>query len=215
MWCPQCKKKSPSVAVGNDELICAECRTEIVPTIPKPKSRIKAQVTAKANRKGPNPASKSTATAPKPARSNPSTEAAIKAWTDTGRKWRADKAHLKNVDQDPLHIIDHGAQDVPPIPPNADPRNSRYHLILFGLFVFLAGHGLTIWAFLAAHFGAWTIGSFCSVGGIAIALISVVQALREMEQRLSESSTKSLDANAKSPRSTKKIRRVKRKKVRR
>jgi len=61
---------------------------------------------------------------------------------------------------------------------------SKFHLILFGLFIYLLGHALTIWAFLAGNFGAWTIGNFCSVGGVAIAIVSVVQALRQIETRL-------------------------------
>lgn len=225
MWCPKCKTKSPTVAVGNDELICAKCRSEVVASIPRPKSRsvrssksVAAGVESGSKSLRPNPSasqSKERKTAPSatpevvfaspksgqsaaqhqsvpsgqsvaPEQTVASAQAVVKAWTDSHRQWRVDQAHLMGSETPVVDELESGNEVQPQPqgePPSPDRKPSGYHMILFGLFVYLVGHGLTVWAFLAGHFGAWTIGSFCSVGGVSIAMVSVVQAIRNLEIR--------------------------------
>lgn len=214
MWCPSCKIKSPTAAVGTDELICAQCNTEIVPSVPRPKSR---SVRNGSKRKGEKVQSLvASERKPKPPTVERSPNPAIqsaqgdgKTWSDASRKWRSDKAHLKGHVPESEHL-NIANQSVQPQHERAEvvyPSRAvpGYHLILFGVFVFLAGHVLTIWAFLAGHFGAWTIGSFCSVGGVTIAIVSVVQALRDLQTQVAESNS--------SVRKVRKVKRVKRKTV--
>lgn len=217
MWCPKCKTKSPPLAVGTDELICAQCRTEVTTSIPKPKSRAVRTAKPKANR-DPNrsatkrhersgspsatpplePKAGKTLVKPVPTESTSvqsneqtvaSAQAVAKAWTESNRKWRVDHAHLVQpgapADADTSALPSRNQGNSSGVARSANQEPSRFHSITFGLFVFLIGHGLTIWAFLAGHFGAWTLGSFCSVGGVAIAFVSVVQALRNLESKIS------------------------------
>lgn len=204
MWCPKCKKNSPSVAVGNEELICAECRSEVVPSIPKPKSRVKRKAASTAHTSG-RAVSLDSRTKAEKAKDN--AQAVVKAWTDSNKMWRIDEAHLTSKNEaKPFQVSQSTSEDSREAIQKSGRKPAGYHLILFGVFVFLVGHGLTIWAFLAGHFGAWTIGSFCSVGGITIAVVSVVQALKDLESRLGSSGIE---------RSRKTVRRVKRKRARR
>jgi predicted lipid-binding transport protein (Tim44 family) len=220
MWCPNCKVKSPTVAVGNDDLICAQCNSEIVPTVPKPKSRAvrtaaskkKATNNSNANTRRPNSKdAKSDSIAqpevkfvsPTQEQTVESAQAVAKAWSDSNRKWRSDKAHLIGKVEQPRDEV---SESVTAAEAQNDPATKvlGYHLVLFGVFVFLVGHGLTLWAFLAGHFGAWAIGSFCSVGGVTIAFVSIVQALRDLQSQIGQ-------AKPNPKRSVKKLRRVKRK----
>ena len=236
MWCPNCKTKSPALAVGHDELICAKCSTEVVAQPPEPKSSRKRISTAasaikvvpkrpttsndtnsnQADDQNPHavPTRRSTPdetsqgslpevafierlpkqTRPKPARPN-STQANETATTTepaTKRKWRTDNAHLTSGDSAGHHIDPKRIQKTKtpspqpapkPAPTTATSKASIYFAIQIGLLLFLVGHGLTTWAFLAGNFGAWSAGSFCSIGGITIAVVSIVHALRQIDER--------------------------------
>lgn len=185
-------------------MVCAECLTEVVPTIPKPKSGQGKKASFDAGKSMTildSPPSRSSTD-----QSDTSVQAVVKAWSDSTRKWRVDEAHLTSKTEPVANTAETTTPSTRLEIHHSARKPSGYHLILFGVFVFLAGHGLTIWAFLAGHFGAWTIGSFCSVGGVTIAVISVVQALKDLEHRIANSAK-----NVKG--TTKTVRRVKRKKM--
>ena len=243
MWCPNCKTKSPALAVGHDELICATCSTEVVAQPPKTKSLRKRISTAASaikvapdqpatpndtnygnqadiqtshaaptRRSAPDkksqgplpevafierlPKQTRPAARPVPARPKPTQTSATATTTKpkAKRKWRTDNAHLTNSDSAGHHIDPKqiqktnppSAQPEPTPAPTPTPTTSKasiYFAIQIGLLLFLMGHGLTTWAFLAGNFGAWSAGSFCSIGGITIAIVSIVHALRQIDER--------------------------------
>lgn len=232
MWCPNCKIKSPALAVGHDELICAKCNTEVVAKVPHPKSSRKRRSTVAASI---NFATDSTATHSDTQQSEPESskqtdsdktkqsslpevsfierlprqtppkartkQAQVKTTPQPApkRTWRSDPAH-NTGEENPSHHIDpkrikKGDTEKPQRSTSdlrsADPSRSHnpsfnkaavYFAIQLGLLIFLIGHGLTIWGFLTGNFGTWSAGSFCSVGGITIAVVSIVQALRQIDE---------------------------------
>ena len=56
----------------------------------------------------------------------------------------------------------------------------------FGLLVFLIGQALILGAFIVGHYPAWSIGLLCSIGGIAVSILSVNEALRRLEEKLND-----------------------------
>lgn len=61
---------------------------------------------------------------------------------------------------------------------------SLKHIVIFGLFVFLAGQAAVIWAFLAGHFAAWSIGNLISILGLTISIASIAQTFQMMERKI-------------------------------
>ncbi len=226
MWCPNCKIKSPAVAVGTDDLVCAKCNTEIVllpesepklESLKDPKSSrksmtsdaavasvgetLKKKLTPHKAHKPPAPHSKRKKRKPEvtfpdetdqakdsapykteaPETTIASAKAVTKAWSDSNRKWRHDNAHHLGQSNLPSSSTPVPNQAFPSRRPRSAPKKVNANLILCGLLVFLLGHALTIWAFLAGNFGAWSIGNFLSMGGVTVAIMSVVQAFRQLE----------------------------------
>ena len=254
MWCPNCKTKSPALAVGHDELLCAKCNTEVVSEAPKPKSSYepshKRSSTSASSIKFATDSStadgdvhetelessRDTASAkfdsgeteqgsfpevafierlPKQTRPKKRTRPAKRTrqgptqnQTKTTpqpapkKTWRSDAAHTTGQDSPAHHIDQKRLRKTDAEKPRRSTRsanNSRsattsrsaktslgksavYFAIQLGLLIFLIGHGLTIWGFLAGNFGVWAAGSFCSVGGITIAVVSIVHALRQIDE---------------------------------
>ena len=58
--------------------------------------------------------------------------------------------------------------------------------VSFGLLVFLIGQALMMGAFLVGHYPAWSIGLLFSIGGITVSLLSVNEALRRLENKVSK-----------------------------
>ena len=226
MWCPNCQTKSPALAVGHDELICAKCNCVVVQR-PEITSRRKRESTAASSivvtpeETQPSPSkttpdreahdssgekasnsspTKRTSKKPKheslpevefierlPKQSAPPTRRTAKTTArkaSTEKKWRSDSAHsatnTSHTNKRPRKQA--ATKKRQRVESPAVGKSSKYLMIQIGLLIYLIGHGLTIWAFLAGNFGAWTAGSFCSVGGVAIAFVSVVQALKQIEK---------------------------------
>lgn len=69
--------------------------------------------------------------------------------------------------------------------PVAESLKSNRFSILFGLAVFLGGQMLIFCGFISSNFSAWMIGTLFAAGGIVVALLSVMDAIRHLEIRLS------------------------------
>jgi len=100
----------------------------------------------------PNPATKSRSTKSVPATTTPT--------SGTEKKWRSDGAHvIGNTGSNLQTNVEPRTQNSskkakrPASPTGRKP--SKYLMIQIGLLIYLFGHGLTVWAFLAGNFGAW------------------------------------------------------------
>lgn len=69
---------------------------------------------------------------------------------------------------------------------DAGQMRSLKHIVIFGLFVFLAGQAVLIWAFLAGHFAAWSIGNLISILGLTISIVAIAQTFRVMESKINK-----------------------------
>jgi len=93
--------------------------------------------------------------------------------TSTKKRIRTDTSHLKHtsgrvdpklVPREQRHVQTHQAGSFGTIA-----SKSWINLVGFFVFIFLIGQGLTIWSFLAGHFGAWALGQTSIVFGTTAA----------------------------------------------
>ncbi len=157
MWCPNCKEDFPDV-VGAEVQICPKC--------------IAASRAGRRRYRVPK-----LRTTRKKLNASPSKH--------SQPKLRIDPAHVVPREKLPTFVPD-------PLVANQIARNlqlgkrSLKHAIAFGLLVFLVGQSILIWAFLAGHFAAWSVGNLVTIMGVAISLISVSQTLGVIEKRIDE-----------------------------
>ena len=60
------------------------------------------------------------------------------------------------------------------------------HRIVYGLFVFLVGQALQIWALLQERLFAWSLANLVSIIGMTLALTAAVVSLKRFDRRLSD-----------------------------
>lgn len=65
-------------------------------------------------------------------------------------------------------------------------RQRTVHWVIFGLFVFLVGQGLQIWAFLHEHIFVWGLANLVSILGISVAFGGAFASLQRFDSRLRE-----------------------------
>ncbi len=107
-----------------------------------------------------------------------------------GKKWRIDASHA--LPGGTTHSSDLSAgetihQPVPDRQPSNKSLKSIRFAIFFGLAVFLGGQALVYCGFLTSSFQAWSIGTLFTIAGIVVSLLSVIDALRQLETRISYS----------------------------
>ena len=65
-------------------------------------------------------------------------------------------------------------------------RRPTAHLVAFGLFVFLVGQALQIWAFFSEQFFIWSLAKLVSIIGITVAFGAAFVSLQRFDRRLRE-----------------------------
>ena len=65
-------------------------------------------------------------------------------------------------------------------------RRAPIHRIGFGIFVFLLGQSLQIWAFVAGQLLVWSLANLISIFGITVALVAACVSLQSFDRRLRE-----------------------------
>lgn len=83
--------------------------------------------------------------------------------------------------------------------PVAESLKSNRFSILFGLAVFLGGQLLIFCGFISSNFSAWMIGTLFTAGGIVVSLLSVMDAIRHLEIRLSSKANRQHSAGSEHP----------------
>ena len=68
-------------------------------------------------------------------------------------------------------------------------RRPAVHLVGFGLFVFLVGQALQIWAFLQELLLVWSLANLVSIAGITVAFTGALVSLRGFDRRLRDFGT--------------------------
>lgn len=65
-------------------------------------------------------------------------------------------------------------------------RKSTVHLVGFGLFVFLVGQALQIWAFIQEQLLIWSLANLVSIAGVTVAFTGALVSLQGFDRRLQD-----------------------------
>ena len=146
-----------------------------------------------------------------PKQSIASARSVARAWTQSVSESESDKpqdseTHESPTKQKPRFRIDSAHAPLQPqrdsqsaitdtdsinemtrLDPHRDSITTARRAITFGLLIFMLGQIGVQWGFFASHFPAWSIGTLFSIGGIAIALLSVTECFKRVERQLRNS----------------------------
>ena len=103
-------------------------------------------------------------------------------------KFRIDAAHAPHQTQRDSRPDDSDAlHQMRRLDPHRDSISTARRAITFGLLIFMLGQIGVQWGFFASHFPAWSIGTLFSIGGLAIAFLSVTECFKRVERQLQNS----------------------------
>jgi len=127
---------------------------------------------------------------PKPEQTIESARAVARAWRESAAALHECHSTGRLIRFDREHNSDESEGDENRLVPNpiASPTSiaSARHAVSFGLFVFLIGQALMMGAFIVGHFAAWSVGILFSIGGITVSILSVNEALRRLDQKVTD-----------------------------
>ena len=160
MWCPDCKDEFATVP-GSVVQVCPSCRQQ-----------------ARSGRRR---------------RRVPKLELVASSDSDSVDHihWQSDTMPIDELVRSEAVPSEHSLETTaangscPPVrPANRFYHRSTIHLVGFGLFVFLVGQALQIWAFLQEQFVVWSLANLVSIGGITVAFSGTFIGLRGFDRRL-------------------------------